>query len=331
MIDKAFLPLDITPLCAAQTGPGFDGSVSMGDVGELRVARVKASPMAALRSRRHVDASGEDDYLLALHVRGIARAAQDGRSVALEAGDLALFDSSRPYVIEFYGAGSFEHVIYRVPRRALDSRCCSLAGATAVRVPITAAEGKLAAPYLNTLATLAPPRTRSAEQFAVTAIDLLVAALLAATGGVCAEPETSARSVLALIRQRAVARIADHDLSPASVAAASFISVRQLHRLFASQGTSFGTFVREERLRRCRRDLADPRLTQQTIGEIAARWGCPSAAHFTRIFTARYGITPRDFRQSTKVGAPPADRKDAERGPVRLGERVELSRSAVMA
>ncbi len=303
MIDRTFVSLDISPLSAAKTRPGFDGSVSMGDVGELRVARVEADPMAAVRSRRHVDASDEDDYLLALQVRGFARAAQDRRSVALRAGDLALFDSSRPYAIEFHAAGSFEHVIYRVPRRALDSRCSSLEGATALRVPSTGAEGKIAAPYLNTLATLTRASiSRSVEQLAATAIDLLATALLAATATGSAEPETRSRSTLVVVKQRTLACISDRDLSPASVAAASFISVRQLHRLFANQGTSFGAFVREERLRRCRKDLADPRFSHQTIGEIAARWGCPSPAHFTRIFSARYGITPRDFRQSTERG-----------------------------
>jgi AraC-like DNA-binding protein len=100
-----------------------------------------------------------------------------------------------------------------------------------------------------------------------------------------------AHSLLARAKQRTISRIADPDLSPAIVAEASFVSVRQLHRLFAADGTTFGTFLREERLRRCRADLADPRLEHEP--------GSRSPAHFSRLFTARYGITPRAFRRAS--------------------------------
>jgi AraC-like DNA-binding protein len=75
------------------------------------------------------------------------------------------------------------------------------------------------------------------------------------------------------------------------------ISVRQVHRLFAAEGLTFGSWVREQRLRRCRDDLADPRHCHHTVAEIAARWGFRSPAHFTRAFQSRYGITPADYRR----------------------------------
>ena len=66
-------------------------------------------------------------------------------------------------------------------------------------------------------------------------------------------------------------------------------------------GLTCGRWVREHRLRRCRDDLADQRLSQVTIAEIAARWGFRSAAHFTRAFRARYGITPADHRRACRL------------------------------
>jgi transcriptional regulator GlxA family with amidase domain len=84
--------------------------------------------------------------------------------------------------------------------------------------------------------------------------------------------------------------------SPATAVRASYISVRQLHRLFAREGLSFGAWLREQRLRRCRDDLTNQQLTHRAVGEIAARWGFRSAAHFTRAFHARYGTTPAELR-----------------------------------
>jgi AraC-like DNA-binding protein len=71
-----------------------------------------------------------------------------------------------------------------------------------------------------------------------------------------------------------------------------------VHRLFASEGTTFGGWVREQRLRRCHAGLAGPRLRHLTVAKIAARWGFRSAAHFTRAFQARYGVTPTGHRAS---------------------------------
>jgi AraC-like DNA-binding protein len=84
--------------------------------------------------------------------------------------------------------------------------------------------------------------------------------------------------------------------SPEAVALACYVSVRQLHRVFAREGLTFGGWVCEQRLRRCRDDLADPRLSHLTAGQIAARWGFRSAAHLTRAFRARYGATPASRR-----------------------------------
>jgi AraC-like DNA-binding protein len=298
MINETFVPLDVAPLGGAGSEPGFSGAVSSREVGRLRVARVRASPMVATRTKRHIEASREDDYFLALHLLGSAQATQDGRSVALGAGDFALFDSTRPYAIEFHHPRAFEHLIYRIPRSELDARCPGLARATAVRVPIASDEGRLAASYLCTLArTSQPMRPTSEERLSATALDLLATALGAAAG-LDADPESDRRRCMAQLKQYALARVGDPELSPETVARAAFVSVRQLHRLFEEEEMTFGAFVREERLRRCHRDLADPRLAWMSVAEIARRSGYRSAAHFTRAFTARYGVRPRDVRRS---------------------------------
>jgi len=45
---------------------------------------------------------------------------------------------------------------------------------------------------------------------------------------------------------------------PGTVAAAHYISVRYLYRLFDAQGTTVAAWIRPRRLERCRVDLADP-------------------------------------------------------------------------
>jgi AraC-like DNA-binding protein len=298
MILDAFVPLDVAPLDSSGGQRDFSGSVSTREIGGLRIARVTASPMAATRSTRHIATSTEDDYFVALHLRGIARATQDGRGLALHPGDIALFDSTRPYLIEFQHTGAFEHLIFRVPRAQLDARCAGLERATAVRVPFDSGEGTLTAPYLRSLASLkSVAGNESAERLAESGLDLLATAIAAASC-LTTDPESRERARFNELQRYVLSRLGDPQLSPSSVASAQFMSVRQLHRLFANGETTFGSFVRGERLRRCARDLSDPRLARLPVADIAAQWGYRNPAHFTRAFTAQFGVGPREFRRS---------------------------------
>src|SRR5262249_56104469 len=104
--------------------------------------------------------------------------------VTLEPGDFALFDPSRPYAISFPGPGTFEHVIYQVPRASLDARR-DVGAATAVRVPAASSAGRLVSPYLRTLARPAadwPGGHQPGQAFVDAGLDLAVSALRTVAG-----------------------------------------------------------------------------------------------------------------------------------------------------
>jgi transcriptional regulator GlxA family with amidase domain len=126
-------------------------------------------------------------------------------------------------------------------------------------------------------------------------LDLAVSALRTVAGHQDQASLHSGPSVSEL-KDYALAHLGDPGLCSQAVALAGFVSVRQLHRLFAGESLTFGDWVREQRLRRCRDDLADPRLSYLTVAEIAARWGFRSPAHFTRTFQARYRTAPTSLR-----------------------------------
>ncbi|MEW9516154.1 AraC family transcriptional regulator [Streptomyces tubercidicus] len=74
-------------------------------------------------------------------------------------------------------------------------------------------------------------------------------------------------------------------------------------RLSAREG--FGGLLAQllhQRLEHARRDLADPAQHATPIHAIAARWGFPRAADFTRAFRAAYGSPPRDYRHASSWG-----------------------------
>ena len=65
-------------------------------------------------------------------------------------------------------------------------------------------------------------------------------------------------------------------------------------------------WIRAARLDRCRRDLVDPALADQTILEIASRWGLTGPQHFSRLFRATYGCSPSDYRRGAGRSPHPA-------------------------
>lgn len=116
-------------------------------------------------------------------------------------------------------------------------------------------------------------------------------------------PNTRHRALMAQIHAFIWRNLGDAQLAPDSIAAAHHISVRYLHKLFQQDGHTVAGYIRERRLERCQRDLADPRLAVRPIQAIAARWGFSSPGHFSQAFRGAYGLSPRQFRQTTTVRA----------------------------
>lgn len=97
--------------------------------------------------------------------------------------------------------------------------------------------------------------------------------------------------------------LSDPGLCPASVAAEHRVSVRTLHYAFAAAGTTFIEQLMQSRLIRARELLADPRLRDVPVIEVAARCGFTDPSHFARRFKRQFGVAPLAFRRA--AGARP--------------------------
>lgn len=102
------------------------------------------------------------------------------------------------------------------------------------------------------------------------------------------------------IQSYIVAHLHNSDLTPGAIAAAHHISVSHLHRLFQVDGVTVAAWIRQQRLARACRDLADPTLRTVRVHHIAAQWGFTHHAVFTRAFRTAYGIPPSEYRDRVR-------------------------------
>lgn len=227
---------------------------------------------------------------------------QNRTYLALRPDDIAFFDSSRPF--DSWADG--EALLLQVPRALLPVPEAHLDRMLCRRLRGDSGAGRLLAGFLTHLAedgTCYGPH--DGPRLGAVAVDLVSAVLAHHMDDNSTVPAGSRQKTLFLrVTTFIQARLGDADTNAETVAAAHHVSVRSLHRLFQQNGVSVRAWIRDQRLERCRRDLIDPMNSHVPIGAIASRWGFPRHADFTRAFRARYGITPRDFRELAHRRAP---------------------------
>jgi AraC-like DNA-binding protein len=126
--------------------------------------------------------------------------------------------------------------------------------------------------------------------------DVLTACIRGEAAQAAMVPEVKAR-ILRFID----AHLGEQTLSPSVIAAEIGISVRHLHRIFSVTGCTVGDYIRVLRLDQCRKDLADARLLDRSITEIAFARGFSDAAHFSHSFRKQFGISARTFRAQSAL------------------------------
>lgn len=287
-------PLDIR----TDEGSELPDQVRAAHLGALHVGELWASrPGGADRTRRHSQLMGADLVKVDVVARGEVEIEQDGRQARLHAGDYAFVDLSRP--AHWTNSWSVRVLAIAFPRQLLPLRTDDTKKLTAVG--LTADDGP-GAVFSSTARQLA----RHLDHFDVASgvrvgtatLDLLTVALAGRLdrGGEL-PPDIPQRALIVRIRAFIEDQLSDPHLTPSTVARAHHVSLRYLYKLFEGDRKGVAALIKDRRLERCRRDLLDASLRQLPVGAIAARWGMPNAAHFSRAFRAAYGVSPVEYRR----------------------------------
>lgn len=217
-----------------------------------------------------------------------------GNEFVLRPGDLLLTDptlrfSSRPLSVHNYRR-------WMLPRAWIEPHL--LSGRRPLSAQFAGSDGinGLVQAYLHALND-AIDEGDSTEPPGV--IDNFCRLLALACGGGAGDQRAATRAAkLRQVKDYITLHLSEPDLTPAMVAAAMKISVRQLHLLFEPTGTSFAEHVLGERLEECRATLEGPSSKDRSVTDIAYAWGFNSLASFYRAFGQRFGVSPGMARRT---------------------------------
>ena len=297
ILSNTFVPLEVS---TPSGDSDFRGRLRGCELGSLRFIEVAAEAHTARRTPRLVKAAPAGCYKIGLQLRGSSVLIQDGREATLTPGDFTLYDTDRPYTLAF--SDPHRMLVLVFPRDMLGLPQSRLAGLTATRLPGEAGGlATLIGPFLAQVTDLLDDvDTRDGVRLAGNVLDLLGTVLAERLEDPLADPDIAHRALMLRITSFIEEHLGEAELSPAEIAAAHNVSLRQLHKLFHTSGTTVAGWIRERRLERCRRDLRDPGCASRPVAAVGARWGYPDPAHFSRVFKAAYGVGPRDYRASNR-------------------------------
>lgn len=138
---------------------------------------------------------------------------------------------------------------------------------------------------------LTPAGTRAIEQAAVTLLSGVIAGISAH------DSRELQNATLEAARRFIDRRVADQELTPASIAHGIGVSLRTLHRSFAAADESVMGYLRRRRLQEAHAELLRTGGAVK-VAELAAKWKFSDSSHFIRQFKEAYGSTPAAYMRN---------------------------------
>jgi AraC-like DNA-binding protein len=276
----------------------FSGSISMMDLGAVRLCRLQAARHRVVRTAGCRGLSDPGYLKMVLQRRGKSLFEQDGRTAWLRPGDWSLYDTTRSYIVS--APCPVDLHILLLPREGILRGRAELAQLLVRRLRGASGMGRVACEAIETALEQADAG-REPTDAGNRIVDLLHLALLEQSGE---RLEGTSGSVLRMrIKRHVEENLHDPELCVDSIARALNCSKRALHKAFEHEDCTLHGYIWERRLEAARKALEGGAERPRSITHVAFASGFNSAAHFSRAFRARYGASPREWPHKLKENA----------------------------
>jgi AraC-like DNA-binding protein len=232
--------------------------------------------------------------MLGLQLKGSAIIEQHARHAQLQSGDFVFWDTRRPYIINF--PNDWEMAVFQFPRSAFTFSSKSVDSFTALTFHGQKGVTQIASRLLMGIADEARYQTFEHD---TPLLEHTLGILVFCIGHKltdCDLPPNYNDVLLRRISNYISANLQNPQLSAIEVAQAHGLTLSQLYRVFQSQHSTVGDYVRQRRLDRIKFELINPASRHLTIAALARKWGFLDTPHFNRVFKAQYKVTPQQIQ-----------------------------------
>lgn len=293
MVCQHFVPAE----CSSVAVPAqFVGAIALRSLGPVNVAQIVSSAQEVTRTSQPIAQARGEYFLVNIQLSGSSSVRQAGRMTMLGLGDLAVFSSADPFQLSF--DCDFSQMVVTVPAEELRHLVPEVDRLTATQLDGQGSAALLLKQMVHHCfdASSDSFSPRSARHVASSLIEILAGTLSECSTIAGAKRSQMARYHLSCIKEHARRNLHDAELSVVSLSAALRLSPAHVHRLFADEAQTFSAWLWSCRLLACKSDFDSGVYDHLLITEIAFKNGFSNSAHFSRSFSAKFDVSPREYR-----------------------------------
>ena len=282
------------------------------------IRMVSNSAISYRREWRHIRNNKTGLRVIWFVRRGMVQLVRSRNTYTIRAGEWGIIDSGVPFHAKAITDGEQFDVLYALVPAHLYLSHLSIAANLDTPLALDYANRESVVRLLDLLIDLGNElSSNTAEPLVGAFLESLADRVRDVTEWVPAR-QRNADMRLAEIKAHIMRNLTDPDLSYEDVAAQCGISPRYLYYLLKADNTTFSKLVWSQRLEKAREWLASKELLEHPIREIAFMAGFKDAAHFSRIFKAAFGTSPKDYRTEARKQAERAEQAGRPKSTGRL-------------
>jgi AraC-like DNA-binding protein len=296
VVDNYFVKLDcrIEPVPTEKAKDGLVAQLNHAQLGSLDLLEVQAHPQTVVRNP--LRGQDEDYFLFHLQTQGDCQIIQDDRKIVIRPGEMAMYDTRRPYQVSL--REEFRMRTVRIPVELLRLQLPHPERLVASPVLPQGFVGRFLGKTINSLfdehQDIPQEQGSALAKATVEMVALGLQSVLPAD-----EALSSSRMCqyhLERIKHCISCHLGNAELNVEWLAVRLRMSVSSIHRAFECESQTVTEYIWNKRLDACKEALANHKLQRRSISDIAYDWGFSSNAHFSRAFKRHTGMSPRDFK-----------------------------------
>lgn len=289
-IAESYFPLELQ----FQDPIHFNGTLTRKSLGHVSLSRLTSDPVSYERRKSHIRDAQQEEYLVTLPRATPVEFRQMGREVRCDPGGFIIERGDEPY--RFHYNRPNDLIVLKVSRSALSERVRQPDRFCARVIDATQGTAGLFASMVNsTQGQIDTLNETSGNTVGRQLLELLGLAVNEASDATESSYSSVRAAHISRVEKFIRSNLKNPELSPDLIAESCGISKRYLHDLFKDVNGTVSQQIRDQRLIAARDRLQAS--GDLPISEIAYRFSFADQAQFSRLFKARFGVTPSEFQR----------------------------------